>query len=456
MPRLMRPRFLLAGFSFFLFVVGCGGSVGADNTQATDSGATQDTTPMPVDSGGVDTAPEASPDSGTADTNDAASLDHGAPSTKYPAFTPWFGEIRNNGGAVLSAPVIVTVTWLGDGDADGLEAFGDHLGDTTYWAAVGKDYGVGKTTSGASYHVRMKTAAPSTLADTEAEAFVSDHATHPGKDGFPSSPTDQYLYVLYIPNSTSLTYAGADMCSSGIGGYHTSANAGAFDVAYAIVGDCGGGGIGERTVTASHEIAEAATDPRPGTNPGYVHFTDETVVWGALHGYLDEVGDVCNSQFFMDSEGSFKAYVQRSWSNSSGKAGHDPCVPTSTEVYFNTTPLTLEDVNVDLSAYGGNVVNHTKGIHIAKGETKTFPVGFYSDGSTGGPWTLKVTEGLPGHAPSAKHLTVSVDKTTGENGEKAWITVTVNSTDATRSSVINVSSSQGTRRHSMPIAIASR
>src|SRR5580700_11332224 len=59
---------------------------------------------------------------------------YGAPSSTYPAFTPWMGQLTNNGGPILSAPIVVTITW--DDDTTGrpiFEPFGDEIGASSYW-----------------------------------------------------------------------------------------------------------------------------------------------------------------------------------------------------------------------------------------------------------------------------------------------------------------------------------
>ena len=450
-------------------VAACGGSeASGPNDNPADTGASGgDTGTVVVDSGTPDTTPDDTtppPTDSGADVADTAPLDHGAPSTTYPAFVPAMGEIRNNGGSVLTAPVVVTITWpADDADVDAEEAFGDELGATKYWATIGADYGVGTISSGAPNHVRMTTAPPSTWADTEVDAWIADHAMNPGKDGFPA-PTDQIVYTIYLPDSVSLTYAGTDMCAQGIGGYHTStsvrlADGTDLDVAYAIIGNCGGG-ISSKTATASHELIEASTDPHPGTDLAYYGFTQATAAWDVLMNFQSEVGDACENgggNYFTDTEGAFSAAVQRMWSNSSGKAGHNPCVPTQSTVYYNTTPLALEPITVDLSTLGGESLVRAQGIKIKKGETKTFPIGFYSDGDTGGPWTVTLTEGTPFKPTTPSRITMSIDKTSGQNGEKAWITVTVNTVDTTRMDLITVRSRVGTGKgsHSFPILIGS-
>src|SRR4051812_35730517 len=107
----------------------CGGSASTDNGGAPPS--------PPATQGGDDAGPPV-------DTADAAPppppVDHGSPSDTYPAFKPDVPQLRDNGGGVLKNPKIVTITWPGDTNADGLEAFGDNIGSTKYWAAVTAEY----------------------------------------------------------------------------------------------------------------------------------------------------------------------------------------------------------------------------------------------------------------------------------------------------------------------------
>jgi hypothetical protein len=70
----------------------------------------------------------------------------------------------------------------------------------------------------------------------------------------------------------------------------------------------------------------------------------------------------------------------------------------------------------------------TKGITIAQGESKTIEVDLFSDGDTGGPWTVMADDvlstmyGSYGLKPS---MTFAWDRTAGENGEKLHLTITV-------------------------------
>ena len=78
----------------------------------------------------------------------------------------------------------------------------------------------------------------------------------------------------------------------------------------------------------------------------------------------------------------------------------------------------------------------SKGFQIGEGQTRKIPLGFYTDGATA-PFTIEAFEAdafsqqgdsfSPSMNPS---LTVSLDKTSGQNGEKAYLDVKVDEGDA--------------------------
>ncbi len=193
-------------------------------------------------------------------------------------------------------------------------------------------------------------------------------------------------------------------------------------VAYAVVPQCKNfdniKGIDAVTAPESHELIEAVTDPYPMDDPAYVEPDDAHIYWDlALGG--GEVGDMC-AQF----PGVFTKFaglnhtVQRTWSNKAALAGTDPCVPELPgEVYFNTVPV-LND-NVTFPGIGT-----MRGVNIAVGATKTIELDLFSQGDTGAPWNVTVQDyaQLMGQQPS---MTFSLDNTTGQNGQKLHLTITV-------------------------------
>ncbi|HSO36655.1 MAG TPA: hypothetical protein VLT33_29220 [Labilithrix sp.] len=397
----------------------------------------------------ADTTPVATPD--PAPTKPA--VDHGAPSTKYPAFAPAMGQLANNGGTVLKNPVIVTVTWAGDDKVDDLESLGDTIGASPYWLATTSEYGAGAAVSGPENHVRLPDAAPASMSDTELSTFVS---TNVANGTFPTPTTGDPVYILHLQKATKLLLNGQSACAQGVGGYHDSTKVGIKSVAYAIVPRCGSS-FDMVTVSASHELVEAASDPYPRLRPAWSGFGSDDLSWEFFQQFQSENGDAC--EFYRDSdlrpgtESGLAFTVQRSWSNKSAAAGHDPCVPAfKNTTFFNTTPLDLEDVEVDLSAIGGDLAT-TKGYKVPVGSTRTIPLGLYSDGPTTA-WSIRASAGGIASRQVA-NVELKLDIESGENGQKAYLTISVNEAGKTGSELISIVSTKGSTSHYMPILIAS-
>jgi hypothetical protein len=447
---------LLASIAF----VACGG-----NVQPEPATSTEDTGVPPTDSGLVieDTTPVVEDTAPIGDGRDSAvPTDHGAPSDKYPAFAVDMPELITNGGVSLTAPVIVTVTYPGDLNADSYETFGDKLGETSYWKSIVSEYGVGPTTSGAANHVRETTTLPASMTDSDLATYIADHVENHAKYGWPT-PTDQSIYTLYIPSTTSVSLQGNEACTSGIGGYHSSVSAAGLDVAYAIVLQCkyGSKATTPRTVTASHELAEASTDPHPQTgDPGYYGVDDDHIAWDLFMQGNVENGDLCEiyreSRYSDTVDPGFAYNMQRCWSNASAKAGHNPCVPAPTTApYYNVTALETEKVTMNATSLGGSSRLASKGFKIALSDTRVFQVGIWSEAKTGS-LTIRGSEGNPFGAATTKRLSISLDRTSGVNGEKVNVTVRVNSVGTTKASVVTIVTSDGTSEHYMPILISSQ
>ncbi len=462
----------------------CGGSATSGTQQSQNNNAEGGAGPVttPVEAGVAEAAPEAAPPA-----------DHGSPSTTYPAFVPSFGQITTNGGYVMKNPIIVPITWNSDPSQAMFDSFADELGSTSYWNTTTSEYGVGAASSGTANHVHLATAAPAQLQDSDLQTMVTTNvgaATNP----WPAATQDT-VYAFFLPPGVSLQiqsgFGGGsgtqDACQQGIGGYHDQITVGSTTVAYAVVPSCtfGGGNTAaqQTTMSMSHELIEAATDPQPSGNAaGFIgydsdHFAFddfyfETGVFGT------EVGDACevfitgpDSSFYEEKETTpspFDNWVQRTWSNKSAAAGHNPCVPVPSDPYFNVTPLDLAEVNVNLPAQltGSSSATQqpTKGLQVLTGQTKTFALGFYSDGPTSGPWTVSAAPDNPIVAGQGgglgnfnkSQISVSLDKTSGQNGEKTYLTVNVTTAGSTfKGELVTVTSTLNGVSHYMPIWIAS-
>ena len=424
----------------------CGGSTTSSNAAPTnDAGST-------TDEGGAN-----GDDGGTPDAMDEAppAVDHGMPSTTYPAFKADMPQLNKNAGNILTAPIIVPITWETDSNAARIDSFADQIGGTTYWKKIVSEYGVGVATVGQHVHipVNAQNPLPATMSTDELESMVDQSV---GTTGWPAA-TAQTIFIVFPHPSIAVTAGGSPACTV-FGGYHTVTQQGGHIYALALPCTGGAGALTNATVSGSHELAEAATDPFPGS--GYSNFDSNHISWSFFNRFQPENGDDC--EFYSDSSykemAPFDFEVQRSWSNVAAAGGHNPCVPATTGAYFGVTPTELETV-----AYAGRSGNiMTKGINIPVGTSKTFPVGFFSDGPMSGPWSIRVAEGFtPGvGGPPANHLSVSVDKTSGQNGEISYVTVTVNKAGSTisnrsfaKANYITLLSSLGNATHFMPVLI---
>ena len=253
-------------------------------------------------------------------------------STVYPAPHPSMPQIPRNGGAVLHDPLIVSITFAGDAWAPQIQAFGEQVGSLDWWTTVHAGYGVGPARSAG--HVAIPAAAPASISDGDVERWVAARIG----DGTLPAPTDQTIYTIYYPQTTTVTLpdvGGAAASCQVFLGYHSTFNltygGQIVPVVYAVINRCSAD-LDQLTVTASHELTEASTDPHPidESTCGYVTLEDNA--WTGLGG---ENGDMC-AGVSAASEGGWA--LTRVWNNVTAAAGDQPCLPapaTGAEPYYN-------------------------------------------------------------------------------------------------------------------------
>jgi len=458
-----------------IFVVGallaaaaCGGGTGTspsgestphdDGGTASDAGAPQPEAGSTNDGGSP--KGEAGADAG----------DHGQPSSNYPAFTPDFPTLQNNGGPVMKNPVVVAITWASDPSEASFQSFVDNLGATTYWKSAVGEYGVGPIVSGAMNHVSITTAAPTSLQDSDLQSMVTTNA---GKTAGWPAPTADTIYAFFLPPGTLLytqgTGAGMDACSQHVGGYHSELAVGSVTAEYAVTPSCtfssfpNNTAAQDTTMSMSHELAESVTDPLTNSNPGYIGFDQDHFAFDWFLEFQDENGDACeayHSSFFEDKETTpaFDYWVQRTWSNKQGPLGHDPCQPDD-QPYFNVAILGLQEVTVTLPPQltGMSTAQNiqVKGVHVPVGQSATVDVGFYSDGPTSGPWTLTWGQGSPFLQTPPTYLDAKIDYTTGQNGQVAHVTVTPSAMGTLNAELLWFKSTLNGVSHIMPLVVSS-
>ena len=288
-----------------------------------------------------------------------------------------FPPVVANGGPVLTAPQVITITFAGDVLATPLATFGAQVASSSYWDAIRSGYCVSGSCVGdgpAGTAVRLPMVAAPAYADADVQSLLQSMIT----SGQVPAPGASTIYTIYFPASTTITYAGGSSCTSFVG-YHGSFTFSGLTVVYAVVNECAPPMmtppitlLQNTTVTASHELIEASTDPVFGgfnldlTNPATFGWADVA---------FSEVGDLCVDPFGLGqdetTENGFT--VQRSWSKDNAALGKNPCVPIPPgEVYFN-------------------VYSQYSVVLLDVGQSKTIAVNALADGPMG-PWTLKAED----------------------------------------------------------------
>ncbi|HWW54446.1 MAG TPA: hypothetical protein VNY84_11790 [Acidimicrobiales bacterium] len=419
-----------ASFASALLLAGllpaCGSttqSTPPDNDAATGGDDAQ------VDSGAPDAPPvDAGPD-----------VDNGMPSTNYPAPHPPLPQLVNQaGGKTLATPKVYLIFYPGYPHEMPLQTLAQQIGANPYWAAATAEYGVGAMQYAGMIELTGETP-PISISDQQIDMYMNGKIA----SGAFGTPDTSVVYTIYYPKTTTITlgsggFGGGTSCQS-FGGYHTDTavtvgTAAPKNYAYAVLPTCASfAGMGELdglTGATSHEWIEASTDPFPSTNGGadsaYSGVDSDHFIWAVLGGQED--GDLCvqeTNAFFKPSGLDFT--VQRCWSNQLAKASHDPCAPDLTGVpFFDSAPVLNENVSFTSQFIGGTV--NTKGVKIPVGQTKTVEVDLFSDAATSGPWSVEVLDVIARYTMAAPTLAFKWDRTSGLNGEKLHLDITVKAT----------------------------
>jgi len=306
-------------------------------------------------------------------------------------------QLVYQGGQLLSAPNVVTVTFANDTLASQVRDFGASLTSSAWWNVVRPGYcaGAGGACVGdgprgsfavlpgppSSSYTDSDQGQASTLQELLAGAFA---------DGTLPTPEANNVFVIYFPvgegmtPTTTVTLDGLTSCiPGGFDGYHNFMAVNGQQVPYSVVMECPPMAppiptiptidlLQNTTITTSHEVFESSSDPIPPT--GFALALDlkdlNNLGWDDIVGV--EGADLCVDPFGLEqdetSDGTYT--VQRIWSNSRAAAGIDPCLPAPEgEAYFNASPRTSSFYIVDVGA------------------SVTFEVDAWSNGPIGD-WTL--------------------------------------------------------------------
>ena len=382
-------------------------------------------------------------------TGDDDSADAGAADAKpdphdvYPASHPPIPVIHNLGGRVIANPKMITVTFAGMDTTlrDYIRDFASKIGATDYWKTALDGYGVGPAT--AADAIELPDAFSNVdMTDGDVQTWI---ATQVANHTLPA-PDENTIYMLYVSANAKISIGGglspvATTCQ-GYGGYHSSGvlpsdqdGGVGTTYLYAINAECESlfQGTAQQimdglTVTASHELAEAATDPDVGI-PKYTYLMQNNDAW-APDARGGEVGDLCEN-IAATRQGTWA--VQRIWNAAAAKLSHAPCQPAPSPVYYGAVPHTV----VPGQKFGG--APQSDGYIIAKkGATADIEVDVFSTAALPSPLTLATGKGRFGGAgtdPSVsttvlKGVTMTFSQPTGTNGDKVTLHVAVDPTVA--------------------------
>ena len=341
----------------------------------------------------------------------------------YPAPHPAPHTVQSYGGPIMASPKVLPV-FFGDDDpgtTSQIEAFLGALQSSTYFGSAASEYGVGAATILPAIH--LTEAAPTSTEDSDIQTWLA--AKIEAGDGVFPQPDGETIYLLYYPSGTQIDLNGFGTSCQEFGGYHADTQlTDGTPASYAVIPRCGAtqGMTAMQNITdaTSHELLEAATDPRPFSDPAYDRIDDAHVYVELV--LLTEIGDQC--AFAATGYATYPDLpyeVQRVYSNASALAGHSPCVPIPDgEVYFAAAPDPQDDVQIQ-GPDGTNVT--MKGTRIPVGASANVDVVFFSDAPHDA-WYVAAYDAASLMGQPA-NLEFAFGATTGQNGDHQTMSIKV-------------------------------
>jgi hypothetical protein len=360
------------------------------------------------------TALQCSP-SGNATDAGSDAPDH--PDAGYPGPHPAAPQVQNHQGPVSTTPAVIPIFFAADANQASFEDFLQQLASSTYWTQTTSEYGVGALAVGDS--IVVPDAPPATIDTAGIESWLAGYLDGTHADWPAPSPDE--IFTIFYPASVTIDDSLFGTSCKDFNGFHYQGIKNT-KIVYAIIPRCPTAGalsgFDALSATLSHELVEAATDPLIETNPAWAFPDVDHLIWSFIPGA--EVADMCTQepQSFQRLVGSYM--VQRSWSNASALAAHDPCVPALPQPYFSAAPVFAGHVNITFQ----DQIVVTSGVQLAVGQTKTVPVQLFSDAPTND-WSVQAFD--TGPTPG---LTFAWDAQTGNNGDTLHLTLTRTTPDA--------------------------
>ncbi|MGE5186721.1 MAG: hypothetical protein ACM31C_31925 [Acidobacteriota bacterium] len=382
-------------------------------------------------------------------------VDFGAPSTTYPAFAIQRPEITKGNGPVMTSVKVVPIYYQDDAEATTITDLVTKLAASSEWSAMVNEYGVGALT--VATPVTLSAATPTTLADADLRAILTTGLDGSHPEYGPTDATSLQKTVFLFHTTAATTSAtgpdGQPSCTGEVGYHYHFTLPSTAAVIYAIAYDCPpppflATPFDQTTATIGHELVEAATDPLVNQRSAYAFPNRPATPFALVVG--NELADMCelvSTTWYVPGDVGYT--IARSWSNSSAKPGHEPClpIPPGQGSYFVAIPNAQDTVN-----YGtGTNALHMPGVLVQQGQPRTIDVDFVSDGPTSGDWTIdEIDQTLDGGGPA---LQVAFDRTTGQNGNKVHATITATRVPSDGTAFLKIRSVLGSEKHAWWTAV---
>jgi hypothetical protein len=234
-------------------------------------------------------------------------------------------DMRDHGAGPARKPIVVLDFW-GNYDSGYPSYDTSHdtfvtdmqylLGDPAFWSRY-RQYGGTSTGSLYGPGVFFNSAFLTGLVtDAQIQKLIDQNDIPGGMPAGLGQGTNDYIDVVLLPpglNSSTITSGKAD--PQGYGFHHTfvSTYLPGVKIAYAVINTYSPTSSNEssNTITASHEIMEATTDPDLGN--GYVSDHPTSAETFGDGGATPEIGDLCNGMVTYFGPASHRVPAQQSW-----------------------------------------------------------------------------------------------------------------------------------------------